>query len=281
MAKPKKDSNIKKIAIIVAVVIVGLMVLGIGWSTFGGKIMALIEPDDEGGGLNNTDVSNDKPPVAILTADKTRATRGSPVFFDGNESYDPGYSGNLSNKGIKFFIWDFGYTNEDGSRELVTTTNGTIDHSFPEARSYIVTLTVLDEIEQEDSAQINITVVPQDLPIGPISRVLIQQSTLPIQFNNMTEVNWTLEKGATSMNLSITISGGKLLDGVGPCKLEVYLEDPYLDIMENETLEVTGQKNIVWIFGPSDLRLDGMYNLVVRALDGSAYVSVTGSASYL
>lgn len=280
MAKPKKDSNIKKIAIIVTVVIVGLMVLGIGWSTFGGKIMALIEPDDDGGGLNNTDMSNDKPPVAILTADRTRTTLGTAVFFDGNESFDPGYSGNLSNKGIKFFVWDFGYTNEEGSRALVTTTNGTLDHSFPEARSYIVTLTVLDEAEQEDSTQLNITVVPQNLTIGPVSGVMIEQSTIPIQFNNMTELNWTLKKGATSMNLSITFTGAKILE-LGASKLDVYLENPYLDIVENETLELIGQKNIVWIFGPSDLRVDGIYNLVIRALEGSAYVSVTGSASYL
>jgi PKD repeat protein len=280
MAKPKKKSNIKTISIIVASVVVGMIVLAFGWSTFGDEIRSAIGGAEGGGGDNETDNNNDKPPVAILTADKTKTTLGDAIFFDGNSSYDPGYSGNVSNKGIKFFVWDFGYSTEDGTRAVETTTNSTNDHTFPEARSYIVKLTVIDEAEQEDTAELNITIVPQNLTIGPVSQVLIGQAVGPISLNNMTEVNWTLKSGATSMNISISISGYNFRD-FQQNKVEVYLENPYLDVIENETVEVMGQKNIDWLFGPSDLKIQGMYNLVIRAVEGAALVGVTGSASYL
>jgi PKD repeat protein len=280
MAKPKKKkSNMKSTAIIVAVVIIGLIILGIGWSTFGGKIMNLIDPADGGGG-NETEEDTDDPPVAILSASASKVQLGIPIFFDGNESYDPGYGGNISNKGIKFFIWDFGYNTEDGTRAQETTTNGTRDHTFPESRSYIVTLTVVDELEQEDSTELNITVVPQNLTIATSSPILIEEPIGPIQPANQTEINRTLEDGATRMNLTFTVSGVDIRD-MGPAKVEIYLENPYADILENITLDVTVQDSFTWDFGPSDLKVDGMYNLVIRALGGTARVSISGSATYL
>lgn len=281
MAKPKKKSNFKTIAIIIAAVILGLIIFGIGWnSSLGEWVREAIGGAEGSEGENETIDDNDKPPVAIITADKTKTTVGDAIFFDGNESYDPGYSGNVSNKGIKIYVWDFGYTTEEGARQVETTVNGTNDHEFPEEGNYIVTLTVVDEAEQEDTAQMNISIVPKNVTITSGGSVLIGDPILGVQFNNMTEINWTLKEGATSLNLTISITGGDGR-GLGEGALDVYLENPYADIIENETVEVLGQRQIDWFFGPSDLSVPGKYNLVIRVESGAAMVSASGQASYL
>jgi PKD repeat protein len=281
MAKPKKKSNIKTIAMIVGAVVLGIIILAVGWSFVGDTVTGFFdEGDDGGGGGNQTDDKTDKPPVAILTSDKSKAKVGETIFFDGNESYDPGYTGNLSNRGIVFYIWDFGYTLEDGTPAVETTTaNGTTDHSFPERGVYNVTLTVIDEAEQEDEAGITVTIVPPDQVIRSATSILIGEPLGPGIIGNQTMLDWNLSEGATHMWLNISISGAQMPPSAN--EIMIYLEDPYLDIIMNETVNILGSDTVEWVFTAPEIYLQGRYNLVIRAVEGTALVTVSGRVTYI
>lgn len=279
MAKEKKKSKAKSTLMVIGIVIVGLIVVIGGWSLVVKPIIDRFSPDDGGSGDGNeTDGNNDKPPVAILTADQTRITRGSTVFLDGNESYDPGYTGNLSSRGIMFYIWDFGYTTEDGAKVTDTTVNGTTDHTFADIGNFTVTLTVIDEAEQEGSASITITVVPEDYQITS-SNIVVGDPLLGFT-SNTSELSWNISKGATSMYINVSVIGLDLQNLQGS-SIEMILENPYYDVIENETMEVFGTSSITWDFLPGDISIPGEYHLSMRAVHGSGRISIDGKVTYL
>ena len=112
---------------IVAVVVIALALLIVGIAV-GPKLVDSLRGGGGGGGGdggNETGPVPNKAPTAVLTAEKEIAREGEGIEFDGNESWDIDYTGNLSNKGIFHYIWNWG----DGTDED-TTENGTEIHVF-------------------------------------------------------------------------------------------------------------------------------------------------------
>ena len=282
-SRSKKNSSGKKIGALTIILIIfgsiiGLIVVGAVGNFVYNKVTSILDDGDDD--KNDTIPDNNKDPVSILTADSYRAKLGIPINFDGNESYDPGYTGNLSNRGIMFYMWDYGYNSEDGTPTQETTVNGTTLHTFPERGEFTVTLTVIDESERENSASVMITIVPPDLVITSGSSVLIGDPLGPGVIGNKTEINWTIEEGATAMWLNVTVSGANFLEGQQN-HLEIILEDPYFNVLANRTITVMGKEIAEFTFSPDELTLFGSYNLVIQAYKGTALVSVVGGVTYI
>jgi len=90
-------------------------------------------------------VVSNQPPVANFTYSPENPVVGQAVAFNASESYDPdGY--------IVSYEWDFG----DGN--VTNTTEETINHSYSEAGSYEVTLTVKDDKGATNSTTKMITI---------------------------------------------------------------------------------------------------------------------------
>ncbi len=282
-SRSRKKSSGKKIgALSITLIIIGsiiaLIVIGAGGNFIYNKVTGILDKDDVI--INDTITDDDKDPVAILTADVYRAKLGTSINFDGNESYDPGYEGNLSSRGIIFYIWNFGYYNEDGTPVQDTTVNGTTGHTFPERGDFTVTLTVIDESEKEDSASVSITIVPPDLVITSGNSILIGDPLGPGVINNKTEINWTIEDGATAMWLNVTVSGANFMEGQQNL-VEITLEDPYFNVLANKTIKAIGREIAEFTFSAEELVLYGSYNLLIHAFEGAALISVTGGVTYI
>jgi len=86
-----------------------------------------------------------QPPIANFTYSPEKPVVNQLVTFDASSSYDP--DGNITN-----YEWDFG----DGN--ITKTTHEIIKHSYSEAGSYEVTLTVTDNEEAKNSTTKIITV---------------------------------------------------------------------------------------------------------------------------
>lgn len=270
-----KRQTLTIIGIVAAVIIVG----GVIWGMFGSEIMAAITGEETGGGsnTNTTDEFENKPPVAILNADQTFIREGDVVIFDGNSSYDIDYNGTLSNNGIFFFEYNY----RDGS-EVERFENGTeVAHIFNDQGEYDVILTVYDEFGAKDNDTVTITVVPRDTLISA-NQVLIGQAIIPGVgiVPNSTEVNWTIEEGAKRMNLTVTVSGYNLQE-MRDNKVEITLFNYYEDIMENRTLEVTGQETISWDYGENDFPVYKEWYILIQCIEGGALVGVEGTVSYV
>ena len=97
------------------------------------------------------------PPTAIAQARPETAAVGAPITFDGSRSFD-----DLSAPSALVYEWDFG----DG-----TTGDGqTLQHSYTEAGEYTATLTVTDEGDLTDAAEVTVTItasVPSPAPSTP------------------------------------------------------------------------------------------------------------------
>jgi len=88
-----------------------------------------------------------QPPIANFTYSPEKPVVNQSVTFDASSSYDP--DGNITN-----YEWDFG----DGN--IMITTEEKINHSYSEAGSYEVVLTVTDDKGATNSTTKMITVMP-------------------------------------------------------------------------------------------------------------------------
>ncbi|RJS69430.1 PKD domain-containing protein [Methanophagales archaeon] len=88
-----------------------------------------------------------QPPIASFTYSPEKPVVNQPVTFDASSSYDP--DGNITS-----YEWDFG----DGN--VTSTTHEILNHSYSEAGSYEVTLTVTDDDGVTNSTTKEITVYP-------------------------------------------------------------------------------------------------------------------------
>jgi len=89
-------------------------------------------------------VSDNLPPVVVITADNTQGYAPLSVSFDGSQSYDP-------ESGAVTYLWDFG----DGSNSHEM---GPI-HLYTTPGSYLATLTVTDDIGNHGQAEMRIDVL--------------------------------------------------------------------------------------------------------------------------
>ncbi|OYT45021.1 hypothetical protein B6U90_04225 [Thermoplasmatales archaeon ex4484_6] len=286
MARKKKSrSKVGKYILIGVGVVVGLIIVGVIFSaiansSLGDRFKDLMGKGSDGsGGGNNTESGDTVPPKAFLTADKYKAIVGDPITFDGNRSYDPGKESNIT-RGIMLYQWNFGYTDDDGTPIVESTVNGTTIHSFPDRGDFTVTLTVFDDAENEDSAQVTVIIVPPNEPISTGSSILIGDPVGPGIFGNSTEVTWNLTEGATYMWLNISVTGAYVREGQSTT-VEIVLENPYLDVIKNQTVKVLGTEAVPWTFQPEEISVEGRYTLTIHAVDGAAIVSVMGEATYL
>ncbi|MBN1390571.1 MAG: PKD domain-containing protein [Candidatus Thermoplasmatota archaeon] len=267
----------KSVLTIIGVVVVVLILVIVGL-IYIPRIVDSLKGDDGGGGNQNqtTDKPN-VPPTAILTTSNEFAREGEGVPFDGNQSFDKDYSGNLTNKGIFNYVWNWG----DGSKPE-NTENGTVLHVFNEQGRYTVTLTVYDEDNAFDNASLYITIVPKDTVISTGTTILIGEPLIPgIRIiGNTTEVNWTVKKNAKYMELNISVAGFYAQE-VSSNLVELVLYNPYEKLITNETVEVLGSKLITWEFTEDDIYLPGEYYILAHCTKGAAFVSVTGLVSYI
>lgn len=281
MAKPKgkkQKSGKGRTVLIVIGVIVGLIFVALIGNFAWSKVSGFLEKDD--GGDNETIEEDIHMPVAELEADMDKARVGETITFDANKSYVPEYKGNLSSNGILFYTFDYGYTDNEGNRAAETLNNGTSYHPFPERGEYRVTLTVEDELGYKNSTSIIIEIVPQDLPISTSTTILIGEPLGPGVIGNTTELDWNLSEGATSMWITITITGANIREGQQN-EVELILENPRIDVIKNDTVHVLGNREVEWTFEAEEIDIEGRYNLIIRAANGAAMINVDGLATYI
>jgi len=267
----KKDT----IRIVIAVVVV-IVLIGLGFG-FGPRIVRSITGGgSDGGGENQTTDIPNKPPTAVLTASTYLAKEGEGILFDGNESFDRDYTGNLSNKGIFLYEWDF----NDGT-DPFTTLNGSVWYSFTDQDIYNVILRVFDEDGDSDSANVSVKIVPEDLYIATPTTILIGEPLIPGLriVGNSTEVNWNISKEAKYMEVNVSISG-VYVQGITSNHVEIVLYNPWEDILRNETVEVIGSKTVAWTFEPDEIDVQGQYYVYIQCGRGIAGVTVKGLVSY-
>ena len=127
-------------------------------------------------------------PVAYFTY----STSGLTVEFNASLSYDP------DGGDIVLYTWDF------GDRNITNTTEETIKHSYSEAGSYEVTLTVTDDEGATNSTTKEITVPP-----APEANILFNPSKSIIGVGLTAEINLTLDKaqnGLSGYNITVSLS---------------------------------------------------------------------------
>ncbi|MCK5774116.1 MAG: PKD domain-containing protein [Thermoplasmata archaeon] len=268
----------KNVLIIIGIVVVGLILLT-SLVSYSDEISALFAEKEKPEQQNNTQPSTGKPPVASLMVSRTRVEVGIAVLFDANESYDPDYvEDGTDYKGIVSYIWD--YSIPDMDPEFGNTTQR--QQSFPETGDYTVTLTVVDESEMTDSISVVITVVNQGTTVSLGSTVMIGEPIYePIGvIGNSTEVNWTVKKDATQMNLTIAINGYDFRNQ-HPSTVEILLYNPYEKLLNNATISLIGGQTVEWSFGPGEIDVVGDYYLYIQCMEGAAMVSLDGYVNYL
>ena len=230
------------------------------------------EEDEEGEDDGEQEIN--EPPVAIVTANKTRIEVGIANYFDANQSYDPDPV-NATNKGIEHYKWDW----DDGS-EPETVTNASTSHTWSETGVYNVTLMVVDQEGASDNASITIHVVHKDQEINSGTVVMIGEPILVGVIGNSTEERWNISEDAQLMEITVTIQG-VWVRGTSACELDVVLYDPREDIMNNETARVVGSRTIEWSFGPDEIDLVGEYYIFIYCKNGVSAVNIAGLVSYL
>ncbi len=272
MAEMSKKKKILATSIAVVAAVILLIVAVSYWS----DIEALISGDKKGKTDDNQNQtsSDNKPPVAELFADPDRTEVLMPVFLDGNASYDPDNE-SAPNKGIAFYVFDFG-----DKSEAETLNSGNTTHTYSDPGEYLITLTVIDSDGGRDTASVVVTIVRETLTFGTPTTILIGEPIIIGVVGNSTEVNWTVYEDFTYVEITVSVSGMDFM-GLESNHVEIILYDPYEDVLANETLTVIGSKVVSWEFGPGDLEITGQYYLFIQCTKGAAFVSVEGMVTYL
>ena len=120
-------------------------------------------------------IPTNSPPIAAFTANPISASIGSVITFDGNTSVDPDGT-------ITSYKWDFGDgTSGNGSR---------VTHTYAVAKSYVVTLTVTDNLSATVNAAKPIIITTTPKPDLVPSAVTVSPAT--VAPGSTITVNWTI-----------------------------------------------------------------------------------------
>ena len=141
------------------------------------------------------------PPVANFTANATAIYETEAVQFDGTGSYD-------IDDGIASYVWDF----NDGATANGTGTPGIATHTFNNAGTYNVTLTVTDNSGASDTTNMTITVLPNTFPDLTVMSVWASDSRPEIGetatiYANVTNIGAADAAGAVVVNMTGDATG--------------------------------------------------------------------------
>lgn len=158
----------------------GTVNASVSWSALSGvhHIHVLISPYNEfleenyTNNMANKSIKVNTPPIANFTYSPLNPVVNQTITFNASSSYDP--DGNITS-----YEWDFG----DGN--ITNTTEETINHSYSEAGSYLVNLTVTNDDGATNSTTKEITVQPAPDTTPPASIFNLQNTT------GQTWINWT------------------------------------------------------------------------------------------
>ena len=131
--------------------------------------------------LVNNSIEVNTSPITSFTYSPENPVVNQTITFNASSSYDP--DGNIMN-----YEWDFG----DGN--ITNTTEEKIKHSYSEAGSYNVTLTVTDDKEATNSTTKIITVMPAQ-PSVSISTDKYEYTAGDVMLINITIKNPSERKG--------------------------------------------------------------------------------------
>ena len=112
--------------------------------------LIVADPDGEESSITHSFKVTNLPPVASIKVDTVSVFTGEEIQFSGEDSYDP--EGEALD-----FLWNFG--------DNITSPLKSPKHKWQEAGNYLVSLTVIDGIEQEGKVTKNIEVKS----LGPIA----------------------------------------------------------------------------------------------------------------
>ncbi len=194
---------------------------------------------------------------AVITADPEEGTAPLTVDFDAGDS-----TGDIDE-----YIWDFG----DGEE----ATGECVEHTFDDMGVYTVTLTVTDDEDNEDSAEVEITVDGvARFTAGP----LMGEAPLTVQFRDQstgaTEWRWSFGDGESST----TRSPSHIYQNEGIYTVSLTVKGPDTDTIEGLAAHEVKQGYIVVEDGafPASLRVSDLNVTPTYAQSGQAvYITAT------
>ncbi len=132
------------------------------YSKAGSFTVTVTVTDDAGLTSNSQSIKtvNDRPPIASFSESSTTVLTGVSINFDASTSSDPDGS-------INAYSWDFGDGNTDAGQ--------TVSHAYAKAGIYLVTLTVTDDNNSQNSSTSTKTINDQ----SPVASFIESLSTAP------------------------------------------------------------------------------------------------------
>jgi len=232
---------------------------------------------------NFTTAEFNMPPIAFFTENATIVFTYDVIHFDASGSYDPDGS-------IVSYTWDFG----DG----INATGVTIDHSYANNGTYIVTLTVTDDKGTTASTNASKTVLNRPnitVEAIAISKSIVGQGytmninvTVANQGDFTKTFNVTVYANITEIETrEITLTNGEstiltfTLDTSGFVKGN-YTIWAYAEPVQGETDTADNTFTNGWVYVgiPGDINADGIVDIYDLILVANAYGSNTDSPTY-
>ncbi len=249
--------------VVAVVVVVVLVVLGV---VIGGFVLVglpmitdFIGGGDDGGGGNETPPAANKAPHAVIEVNNTRVRTAINVSFDGTGSWDT--DGNIS-----YYIWDFG----DGSGGASGPNAGLVNHSYADAGTYHVNLTVRDDKAATNKTSVTIIVTTQDFH-DTFGTVLMSRNN-PLLPSN-TSFPFEVKEDALRANISISFVGGDF-------DVDVRIVNSAGTLLVNETDDSILSGRVDLELSEKQLSRTGNYQIEVSCNSGSVYVSGSVDVEY-
>lgn len=233
------------------------------------------------GGGGTTEGSTNNNPSAKFSVSSTTALVGEMITFDASESTDPD-GDSLT------YSWDFG----DGENSTIEKP----DHSYEEANTYEVTLTVTDEKSGSDSETITILIQTPNYPPtkptinGPTSGDKNAEYTYQIKSNDSDNdaiqyiINWDdgTEENTTYVKQGVPIEMKHTWETPGKYDLKLYATDNKTNSETSEYMVLIDAILIENIGYLIDEDGDDIYDsCYVYALDDMIPIEKTSDDSYL
>lgn len=246
----------KRIIGTITVIVVVLLVMGgvgiyfyLNWDKAGGKKVQPPPPEVY-------------PPVAHINISTIKAVVGDVIVFNSSGSSDPDGE-------ILFYDWDFGDT-------VTNRTNNTeVTHTYQTADRYEVSLTVTDDQSLVNKTTVNVTVIPQNVPIIGDGIIIERDNPLIKDFTNV-----SFEKLSFDANLTVNIT----LMGVSrdlSASVDVSISSPDGVTIFNRSYSFTARQVDKIVLEPDELVMEGFYDIHFKCMAGGVYVSYDGHLTYL
>jgi PKD repeat protein len=193
------------------------------------------------------------------------------AFFKGNNSGIVGHELNFDANGssdsdgyIVSYKWDFG----DGGEHF--SLNSTLaNHTYLTPGTFVVNLTVRDNLGASDSYTQSVTIKPQDFEKSQ-STILLERFGI----DSVTE-NVTIEIFVISLWINVSFMGASSAGlPIGDAELEVIITDPFGVLIGNET-KTTRFRSVYmdFYFDDTELLTPGEYNMEANCLNGALYLN--------